>query len=690
MNDRRPRSPVTLLGAACTALLALALLTLPLALVQIPSVPQPAAPQPPATAPSLSTRSTSQAAAWAGEPGSRDGAAPFARGPTADRAVEPPLVERRWVQAGEAWPAGAALPPAPPSSSPALDRSRDARQRRAERFGGTRGTEDAVELGLAWLAGHQDRDGYWRRLAFAQRCPADDRCPGQAVARTGPSLDVGLTGLALLAFLGAGYTDAEGPYRAHVAAGIAALLRAQRDPGGFGADEAMAGYNDALATFALAEYYALRHDDGQDARTTRDDGQDARTTRVGPALERAVQRLVLSQQEQGGWDYVPRPDSGRNDTSVTAWAVQALQACAAAGVHVPRRTLIKAALHIARATESDGQVWYSDAGTGFRIDPTTLRPVYRYGPAVLAAGMTSELLLGWRGESRVVARQQARLLAEPPSVARFQGGDASELHSEYYWYYGTVAMFQLGGEVWERWNASLRDAVLPLQDRGQRHARGSWPPFGVNWGRWGRMGGRVYTTALCVLTLEIYYRHTPAYLEERTLLTAADWRAFLGEANERQKRLAAAVLPELRLEIGEPVLVELLRSGDRALAFAAALGLAALDSPVGRELLEQAAGAAGASAWERDQALQALRRVQAIEQLPAASGSLRYFDAERGLATLELARAYVGMNVLVSRDGREVARMRVIQRFTGRNVVVAELVGEPAAAPQPGDSAEGE
>ena len=33
-------------------------------------------------------------------------------------------------------------------------------------------------------------------------------------------------------------------------------------------------------------------------------------------------------------------------------------------------------------------------------------------------------------------------------------------------------------------------------------ARGSWPPTD----QWGAHGGRIYSTALAVLTLEVYYR----------------------------------------------------------------------------------------------------------------------------------------------------------------------------------------
>ena len=76
---------------------------------------------------------------------------------------------------------------------------------------------------------------------------------------------------------------------------------------------------------------------------------------------------------------------------------------------------------------------------------------------------------------------------------------------DYYTFYnGTLAMFQAGGQPWKRWNDVVRDTLVDRQcgeDEGCR--RGSWDPTG----RWSPEGGRVYSTALAVLTLEVYYRY---------------------------------------------------------------------------------------------------------------------------------------------------------------------------------------
>jgi hypothetical protein len=562
--------------------------------------------------------------------------------------------------------------PAVPAGTDTIERSGPQRRRRVEQFGGTVGTETAVELGLRWLADHQQPDGTWDRFAFHHRCPPGDRCDGMATRRTDHDLTPGITGLCLLAFLGAGYTDREGPYPATVERAVGALLRMQTASGGFLPADSMAGYNDSLATFALAEYYSLTRD-----------------PQVQEPLQRAVDRLCLSQQPQGGWDYERRTDTGRNDTSITGWAVQALRAAAVAGIRVPPRTLVRAALHLTRATQPDGSVRYSDAGVGTALDARG-RLTYRYGPAMAAVGLTCGQLLGQRPDSPVTRRQEALLLADLPTVGRARGGDRDDLHNEYYWYYGTVAMFLLGEESWQRWNAQLRDAILPLQDRSttgdgrRRHSFGSWPPFGEHWGRWGRMGGRLYSTAISVLTLEIYYRHTPAYLEAPTPLTAGDWQAYLREATARERRLAAQTLVNWRLEIGEPVLVSLLEDGDPGVALPAALGLVELGSPLGLSVLERES--VSAPAGQRPVIEAALKRAQMLRGLPPAKGVVRLYDAGRRLATLEMNRSFAGQRVSVLRFGAPIARMRVLHRVSGGPQVVAEAMEVSAeAVPESGD-----
>jgi len=61
-------------------------------------------------------------------------------------------------------------------------------------------------------------------------------------------------------------------------------------------------------------------------------------------------------------------------------------------------------------------------------------------------------------------------------------------------------MYQVGGLTWEQWRTL--DAVVKTQ-RADGNFAGSWDPDDA----WGTEGGRVYSTAMLVLTLEANYRY---------------------------------------------------------------------------------------------------------------------------------------------------------------------------------------
>ncbi|HEU5117829.1 MAG TPA: hypothetical protein VFT74_14475, partial [Isosphaeraceae bacterium] len=79
----------------------------------------------------------------------------------------------------------------------------------------------------------------------------------------------------------------------------------------------------------------------------------------------------------------------------------------------------------------------------------------------------------------------------------------------YYWYYGTLSMYQHGGPSWTRWNERVRDQLVRRQVRGG-HADGSWHPAECR-DPYDKLGGRIYCTALAALTLEVYYRYLRLY-----------------------------------------------------------------------------------------------------------------------------------------------------------------------------------
>ena len=80
------------------------------------------------------------------------------------------------------------------------------------------------------------------------------------------------------------------------------------------------------------------------------------------------------------------------------------------------------------------------------------------------------------------------------------------MYNLYYWYYATLGMYQLQGIHWQRWNDALRRTLVGRQVK-EGPLAGSWDTDDL----WGGHGGRVYTTSLAALALEVYYRFLPLY-----------------------------------------------------------------------------------------------------------------------------------------------------------------------------------
>ena len=101
-----------------------------------------------------------------------------------------------------------------------------------------------------------------------------------------------------------------------------------------------------------------------------------------------------------------------------------------------------------------------------------------------------------------------------PRGYRYRGDDAFVFEARgnlYFWYYGTLAMFRAGGRDWDRWNAALKETLLPSQEED-----GSWEPISVYAGYAGDDDeDRAYSTAMCVLALEVYYRYFTPLLQVR-------------------------------------------------------------------------------------------------------------------------------------------------------------------------------
>ncbi|MCU0862929.1 MAG: terpene cyclase/mutase family protein [Planctomycetes bacterium] len=352
--------------------------------------------------------------------------------------------------------------------------------------GGRRGsppTERSIELALRWLRDHQDDDGKWDADGFMKHDdPASPACtgPGNAVH------DVGLTGLALLAFLGDGSTLRSGPYREVIRRGVTWLRSQQQDNGLFGtAASHDFVYDHAIAAYAMCEAFGLSN-----------------YQLLRPAAQRGLDYLEQHRNPYGVWRYQPR--DGDNDTSVTGWCVMAYEAGRHFGLQVNTGALQLAANWLDTVSDPSGMHGYTKAGEPSARKPgdhATRFPVDR-GAAMTAVGLFCRYFLGQNPKEKPVMAAAAKLLLQQPPSWDAAAGSIDH----YYWYYATYALYQVGGAQWTAWQKRLEPALLKNQhlDAARPNLLGSWDPACA----WGDDGGRVYSTAILALCLQANFRYT--------------------------------------------------------------------------------------------------------------------------------------------------------------------------------------
>ncbi len=404
------------------------------------------------------------------------------------------------------------------------------RKKAVGRFGGSAATESSVEAALRWLARHQKADGSWEGEVAAVDAPiATGRLsPEEAAAAAGlirqlgdndfnrreeatkaliarglsvrelveratrsadpevsqravkileamvsnaserPAADkIGCTGVALLAFLGAGYTAKNGQYQDNVKRGLAWIARQQKDDGSIGS-----GADHAIAGLALAEAYGMGRD-----------------PEIGKAAQRAVDCSVKARQmEFSGWGREPRKDP---NLATTVWHVMQLKSAKIAGLKVEGTGFQGAYSFIDSATNDEGLCRFA--------------PGKPSSAAMTAAGAWGRQIMGTPNTEPVLLKAAKAIGRDLPKEQ--SPGDMHYLH------FATLAMFQMGGEPWTRWNDALKPLLVNQQSKGgpmdgsARDLDGSWSAGKSE----AADKARVHTTALGALCLETYYRYLPMY-----------------------------------------------------------------------------------------------------------------------------------------------------------------------------------
>lgn len=340
-------------------------------------------------------------------------------------------------------------------------------------------SEEALRLGLEWLAANQGPEGNWE------------------------SNDLGLVGMGALAFMAAGYAPGRGQYGRQLQraldyitanakpSGLLNISNSQRDM-----------YNHGLATFVLGQAHGM---------TT---SRDHRLTTV---LDRALALIANTQAEDGGWDYQARRQSNGHDLSLVVMQAKALRSAVDSGLEVPPEVIDQAIkcvrLHYCPESgrrdvaESEqiklpGQFTYGKGGGGGTI-------------AMSAAGVVCLQEFGQYDDWRI-AKNMEVIGAAIDSLPRSGDRNGAMPFDAYTFYYVSQALYQVGGDHWQTRYPLLRDYLVSTQVRDPKNPamNGTWQDRGARGGgHTGGKPGQLYGTAVACFVLAIPNRYLPILQE---------------------------------------------------------------------------------------------------------------------------------------------------------------------------------
>lgn len=284
--------------------------------------------------------------------------------------------------------------------------------------------------GLRFLAQTQMKDGKWAENYGSQP---------------------GVVGLSVVAFLAHGDDPNFGPFSASIRSGLDFILNNQNKETGY---IGTSMYNHGFATLALAEAYGAVDE-----------------PRLGPALDKAVQLILISQKQnpKGGWRY--SPESKEADTTVSGAQMVALLAARNAGLAVEESAIQRGLQFFQSCKTTEGGYGYT-------------------GPAGPNSARTAIGVL-------VLALAKQKSTPEYKSAFEYLEKAPLENHYyQYYLYYAAQAYFHSSPAAWRKWNAANIASLSATQNKN-----GSWDgPFGTT-----------FATSASLLSLALNYRFLPIY-----------------------------------------------------------------------------------------------------------------------------------------------------------------------------------
>ncbi len=348
------------------------------------------------------------------------------------------------------------------------------------------GTDPHVTGALNWLKDHQNADGSW----------GEDK-----------SRQPALTGLATLTFLGRGITPMSQDYGRTLVSALKKLVEFGSSASANGVINGDGnGYCHPIVAYAISEAYTL-----------------TKIPHLEDVMNRMVNVIVQGQNKNGSYNYrynnTPDQKTGeiRNDLSYAGWNFQALKAAFAAGSSVPgiEVAMRNAVTSIERIhATKDGSFSYGIGGESGSISMTSVGTLCLQ---LLHAGKNQSVEKGLKW---IINGNGGRYM---DCGWKENSGNSWVLYT---WYYQTQAIYQGSGErgdAWKKWNDKfLKGALLREQER-DGHWSSPSEKYGASRNNQGHGEGtgsvfkdssldlNIYSTSLCCLMLEVYYRYLPTF-----------------------------------------------------------------------------------------------------------------------------------------------------------------------------------
>lgn len=301
---------------------------------------------------------------------------------------------------------------------------------------------EAVASGLRYLASQQNSDGSFGRGRYGR--------------------NVAITALSGLAFMSDGNLPGRGEYGEQVQKALDFIVEHSAETGLLAADTSHGPmYGHGFAALFLGEIYGMNPED----------------ERVRDALVKAVDLIVGTQNEEGGWRYNPIPYDA--DISVTICQVMALRSARNAGIKVPKVTIDRAIQYVKNCQNPDGGFKYM-LQSGGSAWPRT------------AAGVASLYYAGIYNDDSI--DRGIAYLKENSFPGK---GMSQQAHYFYGHYYAVQAMYLSGGKNWSEWWPAIRDELLLKQT-----SNGSWID---------NHAGGAYATAMGLIILQMPKRYLPIF-----------------------------------------------------------------------------------------------------------------------------------------------------------------------------------